>query len=91
LAGPNPKRRRNVVSALFNSSPASISGPVRTLRGLLIGWIHELVKRGRRRAAIKALHRLDDRELRDIGLTRDRIESVVSGFSRAESEPGRLG
>jgi uncharacterized protein YjiS (DUF1127 family) len=80
-----------VVSDFFNASPASISNPVRGLSGWLIGRVHGLIKWGDRRAAIKALHQLDDRELRDIGLTRDRIEAAVSGFTRAESELGRFG
>jgi uncharacterized protein YjiS (DUF1127 family) len=39
-----------------------------------------------RRAAIKSLHELDDRALRDIGLVRCQIEPVVQGFMTA---PGR--
>jgi len=41
-----------------------------------------------RRAAIKALQRLDDRELRDIGLVRSHIEQAVRGL--ADQELGRL-
>ena len=33
-----------------------------------------------RRAAMKALHQLDDRALRDIGLSRCQIESAVHGL-----------
>jgi uncharacterized protein YjiS (DUF1127 family) len=33
-----------------------------------------------RRAAIKRLHELDDRALRDIGLVRSQIEPAVDGF-----------
>ena len=33
-----------------------------------------------RRAAIASLRELDDRALRDIGLTRSQIEAAVSGF-----------
>ncbi|WP_245286589.1 DUF1127 domain-containing protein [Bradyrhizobium sp. ARR65] len=35
-----------------------------------------------RRATIKALQELDDRELRDIGLLRSQIEDVINGKLR---------
>ena len=41
-----------------------------------------------RRAAIKALRQLDDRELRDIGLVRSHIEQAVWGH--VDAELGRL-
>jgi uncharacterized protein YjiS (DUF1127 family) len=51
--------------------------------GLFIRWIgvcaHALAVHFDRRAAIKALHELDDRELRDIGLARCHIEAAVGG------------
>lgn len=43
-----------------------------------------------RRDAIKRLSELDDRELKDIGLIRGRIEAAVHGFARAEAELGRV-
>ncbi len=43
-----------------------------------------------RRAAIKALRQLDDRQLRDIGLSRCHIERAVLGGA-ANPEMGRLG
>ena len=41
-----------------------------------------------RRAAIKALRQMDDRELRDIGLARSHIEQAVSGVP--DPDLGRL-
>jgi uncharacterized protein YjiS (DUF1127 family) len=41
-----------------------------------------------RRAAVKALRQLDDRELRDIGLVRSHIEQAVWGH--VDAELGRL-
>lgn len=41
-----------------------------------------------RRAAIKALRELDDRDLRDIGLARGHIEAAVTGIMNPEL--GRL-
>ncbi|WJR76247.1 DUF1127 domain-containing protein [Bradyrhizobium sp. NP1] len=47
------------------------------------GWFARCVSRlavhWMRREAIRALHRLDDRELRDIGLMRSQIEPAVKG------------
>ena len=49
------------------------------------GIYHEILEEA---AAIKALRQLDDRELRDIGLTRSHIEVAVWGV--ADPELGRL-
>ena len=38
-----------------------------------------------RRAAIKALRELDDRELRDIGIVRSQIEAAVGGVFNPDS------
>ena len=61
------------------------------LGGYANSWAHALLTWGERRAAIKALRKLDDRELRDIGLHRDQIEAAVYCFTRAEAELGRFG
>ena len=44
-------------------------------------WAYVLVDHLNRRAAIKTLRQMDDRELRDIGLTRSHIEDAVYGFT----------
>ena len=41
--------------------------------------VHALLGYWHRRAAIKALRQLDDRALRDIGLSRCQIEAAVGG------------
>jgi uncharacterized protein YjiS (DUF1127 family) len=55
-------------------------------------WIgvcaHALVAYWDRRAAIKALRKLDDRALRDIGISRCHIEAAVGGALNPEM--GRL-
>ena len=51
-------------------------------------WAHAIVAYLDRRAAVKALRQLDDRELRDIGITRSHIEDAVWGH--ADPELGRL-
>jgi uncharacterized protein YjiS (DUF1127 family) len=60
--------------------------------GRFVHWIgaraHALAVHFDRRAAIKALHELDDRALRDIGLARCHIEAAVGGALNPEM--GRL-
>jgi uncharacterized protein YjiS (DUF1127 family) len=80
-----------MISILSHVMPGATSNRARSLAGWLTGWAHGLLTRGDRRAAIKALQKLDDRELRDIGLCRDQIETAVCGFARAEAELGRFG
>ena len=51
--------------------------------GGFVRWVgictHALAARWERRAAINALRKRDDRELRDIGLARCQIEAAVRG------------
>ena len=42
-----------------------------------------------RRTAIACLRELDDRELRDIGLTRSQIEAAIYGSMPRPDRPGR--
>jgi uncharacterized protein YjiS (DUF1127 family) len=51
-------------------------------------WAYLLVDHLDRRTAIKTLRQMDDRELRDIGLTRSHIEDAVCG--NADPDLGRL-
>ncbi len=46
--------------------------------------VHALFDYLGRRAAIKTLSELDDRALRDIGITRSQIEDAVGGRMKAE-------
>jgi uncharacterized protein YjiS (DUF1127 family) len=52
------------------------------------GWVNNLAAHLVRREAIKALRQLDDRALRDIGISRCHIEHVVWGVT--DPELGRL-
>ena len=52
----------------------------------LVGW---LAAESRRRRAIRELHRLDDRTLADIGLSRSLIEYTVSHGRPAMPAPSR--
>jgi uncharacterized protein YjiS (DUF1127 family) len=63
-----------------NLSPPSSGGFFR----LLAHAAYALLDILERRAAIKTLSELDDRALRDIGITRSQIEDAVSGHVRSE-------
>jgi uncharacterized protein YjiS (DUF1127 family) len=74
------------ITTTAQTAPASATasgGFTRTLgdlaNGLAAFWV--------RREAIKALRAMNDRELRDIGITRSHIDEVVWG--RADPEFGR--
>lgn len=43
-------------------------------------WIRAIAADWNRRAAMTALHQLDDRALRDIGISRGQIERAVHGL-----------
>jgi len=47
-------------------------------------WARAFAAGWNRRAAMKDLHQLDDRALRDIGLSRCEIERAVHGFDRPD-------
>jgi uncharacterized protein YjiS (DUF1127 family) len=74
--------------SLLRTTPRvfALASPIR----ILDGWAKRLAVYLARRDAIKRLSQLDDRELRDIGLSRGRIESAVHGFAQAEAELGRV-
>jgi uncharacterized protein YjiS (DUF1127 family) len=84
LCGGN--QRRTQMISLVKAAPRVLANPTRVLDG----WANRLSAYLQRRHAIKALSQLDDRELRDIGLSRRQIESAVCGFARAEGELGRV-
>ena len=60
--------------------PSSSSGFFATLAGAA----YALFDRLQRRTAVKTLNELDDRALRDIGITRSQIEDAVYGQFKAE-------
>jgi len=47
-------------------------------------WVYVLVDHLHRRSAIKTLREMNERELRDIGLTRSQIEDAVSGLANPD-------
>jgi uncharacterized protein YjiS (DUF1127 family) len=62
-----------------SAQPARVRAPGGFARQIGI-WVNALAAYWVRREAIKALHLLNDRELRDIGISRAHIESAVRGF-----------
>ncbi|PPQ17184.1 hypothetical protein CV770_22200 [Bradyrhizobium sp. AC87j1] len=60
--------------------PSSTSGFFATLAQ----GAYALFNRLERRSAVKTLNELDDRALRDIGITRSQIEDAVYGQVKAE-------
>jgi uncharacterized protein YjiS (DUF1127 family) len=60
--------------------PSSLGGFFRTLAN----GAYALFDGIERRSAVKMLNELDDRALRDIGITRSQIEDAVYGQAKAE-------
>ena len=75
-----------MASIVLNAIPRSVSHPLRILAGRP-NWLAALLLR---RAAIKALQQLDDRELRDIGVSRGEIKAAVNGCAQADAVRGRV-
>jgi uncharacterized protein YjiS (DUF1127 family) len=63
-----------------NLSPPETGGFFR----LLANGVHAVLDFLERRAAIRTLHELDDRALRDIGIARSQIEDAVGGHVKTE-------
>lgn len=63
-----------------NLRPSSLGGFFRALANGAFA-LFDCIKR---RSAIKTLNELDDRALRDIGITRSQIEDAVYGHAKAE-------
>ena len=67
-------------TAVQPANAGSSGGFVRWIEG----WVNNLAAHWVRREAIKALQQLDDRALRDIGLSRCHIERAVWGVTDPE-------
>jgi uncharacterized protein YjiS (DUF1127 family) len=63
-----------------SAAAASSAAPVRWMAGCA----RALIAFWRRREAVRALQQMDDRGLRDIGLTRSHIEDAVRGNAQIE-------
>lgn len=69
--------------------PAVTVRPGRYALQLFYVWARDIAHYFGRRAALKRLRELDDRELHDIGLGRGQIEAAVYGFITRPGQ-GRL-
>ncbi len=76
------------LSTLFQ--PAVTVRPGRYVRRLFHAWARDIACYFERRAALQRLGELNDRELRDIGLTRGQAEAAVYGFV-TRPDPNRIG
>lgn len=74
-----PVQRAELNRRVIARARAYRAAAIRDLFHRLLGWV-------RRRAAVAQLHALDDRMLKDIGLTRSDIEQAVQ---RKEPPPGQ--
>ena len=75
------------LSTLFH--PAATVRPGRYVWLLFQTWAHDIAHYFARRAALKRLAEFNDRELRDIGLTRGQVEAAVYGFI-SRPDPRRI-
>jgi uncharacterized protein YjiS (DUF1127 family) len=69
---------------------SAIAGGLRRAVGAVVGWVRALITLPRRAAVFEELNRLSDRELADIGLTRDGIARVFDEDFAIEREAERL-
>lgn len=68
------------MSELSQSRTLPASGPRPGFRATVAGLVSRAVERWHRSQAAAALHRLDDRQLEDIGISRNDIPHVVAGL-----------
>jgi|tagenome__1003787_1003787.scaffolds.fasta_scaffold20060399_2 uncharacterized protein YjiS (DUF1127 family) len=76
-------RRTTMTATSFTSSTPlrpAMSGVFGRFVRRIPTWMRAVAANWDRRAAMKALHQLDDRALRDIGLSRCQIERAVHGL-----------
>lgn len=68
----------------FARHTAPQHSPKKQRSGLILNWMNARVRNWKRRKMIATLQALDDRMLRDIGITRSEITNVVDGFNDRE-------
>ena len=73
---------RSAIPRMLARAQFDLEWVLRGARTLVDDWIAASMAHRERRAAIFALHKLSDRELRDMGLDRGRIEHAGYGCER---------
>jgi uncharacterized protein YjiS (DUF1127 family) len=82
FAGGKPIGEQKMTMIPSTGARSSASGARSGFVRLIAIWADRLAAYWARRAAIKTLHELDDRALRDIGLARDQIETAIYEIGR---------
>jgi uncharacterized protein YjiS (DUF1127 family) len=77
-------RRRKMTTISQTAGRSLRPSPSSGFFGALINAAYGLFDHLERRSAVKTLGELDDRALRDIGITRSQIEDAVYGQMKAE-------
>lgn len=74
----------------FNpSAVVDVSRLLPGIRSSLVGLVPRVVERWRRHQTAATLRRLDDRQLEDIGMSRNDILYVAAALATAKSESAR--
>jgi uncharacterized protein YjiS (DUF1127 family) len=73
------QQEKKMTTISDHAAQPAISGVWRGFARWIGMWPRALAAYWDRRAAIKTLHQLDDRALRDIGIVRSHIEAAVGG------------
>jgi|KBSMisStaDraftv2_1062788.scaffolds.fasta_scaffold2356081_2 uncharacterized protein YjiS (DUF1127 family) len=74
------RNRARMAAWLFKSAGGARKRIIRfmaRLKHLVNGWVAAAIARYERRVAKIALHQLDDRELKDIGIYRGEIDEII--------------
>jgi uncharacterized protein YjiS (DUF1127 family) len=79
----------NMQLAAVSSSRRSAKLLLARLTRLVNDWVAAAIVRRERKAAFFALHSLDDRDLKDVGLTRGDIHEALERAARLRKPPGR--
>jgi uncharacterized protein YjiS (DUF1127 family) len=83
-------KRRTEMSAMLSTcfQPAVTVRTGRYVWQLCQVWVGDIAHYFARRAALKRLREFNDRELRDIGLSRGQVEAAVYGFITRPDQGG---
>ena len=76
------------MATIYTTAPTAPATAFGGLTRVLANWANGLAAHWVRREAMKTLRAMDDRELRDIGITRSHIDDAVWG--KFDPEFGRM-